>query len=87
MLVELGAQVPGDLLAGVLEGRDLGGLLLVVGEFVPPAELLEHVCREFRIAVLNLRPDACHTFGQEVLTVPLDAEARAESQATFGHRF
>ncbi len=51
-----------------------------------PAELLQHLHGELRVAVLDLRADRVDALGQQVLAVPLDAEAGAEAHAALGDR-
>ena len=59
--------------------------MLVCGQIVPPAQLLEQVCRELRIAVLDLRALPVRPLGQQVDAFVLDTEARPEREAAFGH--
>ena len=64
----------------------LGRRLLLVGEIVPPAELLQQVRGELRVAVLDLGADRIGLLGQQIHTIALDPEARPEGQPTLGDR-
>ena len=64
----------------------LGCRLLLLGEVVPPPELLEHFVVELGIAVLDLRAHAVDTLGEEVHAIALDAEARTEGKAAVADR-
>ena len=64
----------------------LGRRLLLVGEVVPPPELLEHLVVELRIAVREVRAHAVHTLGEQVHAIALDAEPRPEGEAAVADR-
>ena len=64
----------------------LGRRLLLVGEVVPPSELLQHLVVELRIAVREVRAHAVHTLGEQVHAIALDAEPRPEGEAAVADR-
>ena len=60
--------------------------LLLLGEVVPPSELLEHLVVELGIAVPEIRAHAVHALGEQVHAVALHAEARPEGEAAVADR-
>ncbi|EWH03776.1 hypothetical protein Q427_01365 [Halomonas sp. BC04] len=62
------------------------GLLLLVGEVVPPAEILEQLVGELGVAVIELRAHRRRAVSQQRDTVTLDAEAGAKAHASFHYR-
>ena len=71
---------------GLVTGYRFDGFTLIVGQIAIPAKLLEHGHGELGITVLDFRVDRIAALGQEVVPVPLDAEARTEAETAFGHR-